>query len=598
MDKMGAQRQNNYPNSAPTYKGQAMLSHYAPPGQNHGPAAYLPRGVPSMPHHLGDSNISALANGMGGMNLHASFGSSGASKSGSQVSGGSSEYGGIPLTQPQGLWVPNQQAFSNVYHGLPGTTQSQSAMPHSPGMYTPVGPYMHQISYQYGHAMVENSPMPPSWTSRVSSAEMPSLMTPRRDSISSNEPDLPGTPYTGYGVYRNGTAVIDRSPSGVYTHSATPSPSQIAHPYGLAQMGKVQSMTTLPPQLMMLLQQEPPIPRAIPAPSSPLKPLDRSLENKNGETNVYIRGLLPETTDDMLHNWGSRFGDIQSSKSIIDLKTNLCKGFGFIKYHNFEDAENCIRGFHYLGYEVSFARESFYAKLKKFADENNTNLYVSNIPKNMNEHELGAIFAPHKVCSSRILRDSSGNGRGVGFARFETREICEEIIRSFNNTPVAKPGGEEHLIQIRYSDTHEQKLLKQQTAAGRQFRAAEYDLGVAQARNGSLYHPERLLNLSAMDQEAANEFEVFLQAQTQPATPYIPQAPRIRSWVPPVTTALSIQRSTLHPMSQASVPSIGKVDGDGSIPEQESDAKTNPTTPVKASAENVAPSSRGSSHRE
>lgn len=32
--------------------------------------------------------------------------------------------------------------------------------------------------------------------------------------------------------------------------------------------------------------------------------------------------------------------------------------FGFVKYHNYEDAENCIRGFHYLGYEVSFARVS------------------------------------------------------------------------------------------------------------------------------------------------------------------------------------------------------------------------------------------------
>lgn len=79
-------------------------------------------------------------------------------------------------------------------------------------------------------------------------------------------------------------------------------------------------------------------------------------------------------------------------------------------------------------------QESFYSKLKKFADDHNTNLYVSNIPKNMNEHvrrilrlrqgvltdcaqELGAIFAPHKVCSSRILRDPAGNGRGVGFAR-------------------------------------------------------------------------------------------------------------------------------------------------------------------------------------
>jgi hypothetical protein len=62
-------------------------------------------------------------------------------------------------------------------------------------------------------------------------------------------------------------------------------------------------------------------------------------------------------------------------------------------------------------------KESFYSKLKKFSDECNTNLYVSNIPKNFNEHELAGIFAPHKVCSSRILRDASGTGRGVGFAR-------------------------------------------------------------------------------------------------------------------------------------------------------------------------------------
>lgn len=36
--------------------------------------------------------------------------------------------------------------------------------------------------------------------------------------------------------------------------------------------------------------------------------------------------------------------------------TDISSSFGFIKYHNFEDAEDCIRGFHYLGYEVSFAR--------------------------------------------------------------------------------------------------------------------------------------------------------------------------------------------------------------------------------------------------
>lgn len=127
--------------------------------------------------------------------------------------------------------------------------------------------------------------------------------------------------------------------------------------------------------------------------------------------------MLPDTTDEKLKALAGRFGDIVSSKSIIDHSSNQCKGFGFVKFYNFKDAEDCIRGFHHLGYESSFARESFYSQLKKLHDDDNTNLYVSNLPKDINEHELGAIFAPHKVCSSRILRDGQGNGRGVGFAR-------------------------------------------------------------------------------------------------------------------------------------------------------------------------------------
>jgi len=60
--------------------------------------------------------------------------------------------------------------------------------------------------------------------------------------------------------------------------------------------------------------------------------------------------------------------------------------------------------------------------------------------------------------------------------RFETRDVCDEIIRQFNNTPVfSKRGGEEYLIQLRFADTSEQKALKQQTAAARQYRTAEYE---------------------------------------------------------------------------------------------------------------------------
>lgn len=91
---------------------------------------------------------------------------------------------------------------------------------------------------------------------------------------------------------------------------------------------------------------------------------------------------------------------------------------------------------------------------------------------------------------------------------FETREICEEIIRKFNNTPVSMPGGEEHLIQIRYSDTHEQKMLKQQTAAGRVFRAAEYEVGVAQVRGMNAPDP-----MMPFLKNGFVDCELFLQGQ-------------------------------------------------------------------------------------
>ena len=55
-------------------------------------------------------------------------------------------------------------------------------------------------------------------------------------------------------------------------------------------------------------------------------PVEESLENPNAHTNVYIKGLAPETTDEMLESWAARFGEVHSTKSIIDTISKLCKG--------------------------------------------------------------------------------------------------------------------------------------------------------------------------------------------------------------------------------------------------------------------------------
>lgn len=78
-----------------------------------------------------------------------------------------------------------------------------------------------------------------------------------------------------------------------------------------------------------LTQQEPAIPRAVRAVwSTPSElSLAKCLENREGITNVYIRGFLPDTTDEMLHAYAARFGEIKRLKAIVDLETGLCKGY-------------------------------------------------------------------------------------------------------------------------------------------------------------------------------------------------------------------------------------------------------------------------------
>lgn len=58
--------------------------------------------------------------------------------------------------------------------------------------------------------------------------------------------------------------------------------------------------------------------------------------------------------------------------------------------------------------------------------------------------------------------------------RFESREVCEEIIARFHGQAIGEEG---LLLQVRYADTPAQKDLKRITTERRQFRTQEYNVG-------------------------------------------------------------------------------------------------------------------------
>ncbi|KAF3901517.1 hypothetical protein ABW20_dc0109153 [Dactylellina cionopaga] len=199
-----------------------------------------------------------------------------------------------------------------------------------------------------------------------------------------------------------------------------------------------------------------------------MSPTSTDFSGHAGPTNVYIKGLPATMTDRQLREMVTPFGEIISSKAIIDRPSGVCKGFGFAKFMALEGAEACIVDFTARNFEATIARDSFYSKLKDLADLESTNLYVSNLPPTWNEDKIVAIFPGYETTKCRLLVNQKGQSRGVAFVTFKDRSLCDEIIEKFNGIQLGER--DHHLpLQVRYADTLAQKKLKKEKQEVGQF---------------------------------------------------------------------------------------------------------------------------------
>uniref|UniRef100_A0A8D0A1R8 RNA binding motif single stranded interacting protein 1 n=1 Tax=Sander lucioperca TaxID=283035 RepID=A0A8D0A1R8_SANLU len=151
------------------------------------------------------------------------------------------------------------------------------------------------------------------------------------------------------------------------------------------------------------------------------------------KTNLYIRGLSPSTTDHDLVKLCQPYGKIVSTKAILDKTTNKCKGYGFVDFDSPAAAQKAVAALKTTGVQAQMAKQQ---------EQDPTNLYISNLPMSMDEQELENMLKHFgQVISTRILRDSSGGSRGVGFARMESTEKCDAVISHFNGKFIKTPAG-------------------------------------------------------------------------------------------------------------------------------------------------------------
>ncbi|KAK0287662.1 Protein phosphatase PP2A regulatory subunit B [Friedmanniomyces endolithicus] len=146
-------------------------------------------------------------------------------------------------------------------------------------------------------------------------------------------------------------------------------------------------------------------------------------EMKANFTNIYVKNIDLEVTDDQFRELFESYGDITSASVAHDQETGKSRGFGFVNYINHEDANKAVDelndlDFHgqriYVGRaqkkherEEELRRQYEAARQEKSAKYMGVNLYVKNLADEIDDDELRKIFDAYgSITSAKVMRDT------------------------------------------------------------------------------------------------------------------------------------------------------------------------------------------------
>jgi RNA recognition motif-containing protein len=152
--------------------------------------------------------------------------------------------------------------------------------------------------------------------------------------------------------------------------------------------------------------------------------------------NLLVKNLSPQVSAHLLWNTFIKFGDVRSSKLMIDIMGES-KGFGFISYYRWEDAMKAKEQLNDKDLLGKNLKINFLEKGRRHVVKKN-NIYVKEIPKkNFTEKELIELFSKFgKINSAVILKDEKGESKGFGFVCFEKPEDAEKAKNEMNGKKV------------------------------------------------------------------------------------------------------------------------------------------------------------------
>lgn len=146
-------------------------------------------------------------------------------------------------------------------------------------------------------------------------------------------------------------------------------------------------------------------------------------EMKANFTNVYVKNVDQEVTDDEFRELFEKFGQITSASLAHDNETGKSRGFGFVNYIRHEDAAVAVDTLNdtdfkgqklYVGRaqkkherEEELRKQYEAARIEKQSKYQGVNLYVKNLDDEVDDEKLRELFSTFgTITSAKVMRDT------------------------------------------------------------------------------------------------------------------------------------------------------------------------------------------------
>jgi len=172
-------------------------------------------------------------------------------------------------------------------------------------------------------------------------------------------------------------------------------------------------------------------------------------EMRSQFTNLYVKNIDPEVTEDDFVELFSKFGTVTSAVIQMD-DEGRSKGFGFVNFEIHDQAQAAVEGLHDCDYKgrklfVSRAQKKAEredelrktyeaAKQEKMSKYQGVNLYIKNLEDDIDDEKLRGEFEPFgTITSCKVMCDEKGTSKGFGFVCFSSPDEATKAVAEMNN---------------------------------------------------------------------------------------------------------------------------------------------------------------------